>query len=185
VNSAKGKISIPQKYPETENKITKLNKLELNLGKNVQITSPPLFKFQAAGDLIVSGSLAEPVPEGTIKLTKGAVNLFTTQLGLAQGYEHTATFISSQPRDPYLDIRLFAKILDVVQNNDISKQSSVGSLGLSGLETVRVEASINGLSSQINENLQLKSSHARAETQIVAVLGGRFIDTKESGDIKL
>ncbi|MFM6754828.1 MAG: translocation/assembly module TamB domain-containing protein, partial [Dolichospermum sp.] len=185
VNSAKGKISIPQKYPETENKITKLNKLELNLGKNVQITSPPLFKFQAAGDLIVSGSLAEPVPEGTIKLTKGAVNLFTTQLGLAQGYEHTATFISSQPRDPYLDIRLFAKILDVVQNNDISKQSSVGSLGLSGLETVRVEASINGLSSQINENLQLKSSPARSETQIVALLGGGFIDTKERGDIKL
>lgn len=185
VNSAKSKISIPQRSPEVENKITKLNKLELNLGKNVQITSPPLFKFQAAGDLMVNGSLAEPLPEGTIKLTKGAVNLFTTQLSLARGYEHTATFISSQPRDPYLDIRLFAKILDVVQNNNIDRQNSLVSLGLSGLETVRVEASINGLASQINENLELKSNPARSETQIVALLGGGFIDTKERGDIKL
>jgi len=188
VNSSNAKISISsisKKSPEVENKTTKLNKLELNLGKNVQIASPPLFKFQAAGDLIVGGYLTEPVPEGTIKLTKGAVNLFTTQLGLARGYEHTATFVSSQPRDPYLDIRLFAKILDVVQNNNIDRQNSVGSLGLSGLETVRVEASINGLASQINENLQLKSNPARSETQIVALLGGGFIDTKERGDIKL
>ena len=185
VNSSNAKIGISKKSPEVENKITKLNKLELNLGKNVQITSPPLFKFQAAGDLIVGGYLAEPLPEGTIKLTKGAVNLFTTQLGLARGYEHTATFVSSQPRDPYLDIRLFAKILDVVENNDISRQNSVGSLGLSGLETVRVEASINGLASQINKNLQLKSNPSRSETQIVALLGGGFIDTKERGDIKL
>lgn len=185
VNSSNSRNSISQISPEIENKITKLNKLELNLGKNVQITSPPLFKFQAAGDLIVNGSLAEPLPEGTIKLTKGAVNLFTTQLGLARGYQHTATFISSQPRDPYLDIRLFAKILDVVENNNIDRQNSVGSLGLSGLETVRVEASINGLASQINENLQLKSNPARSETQIVALLGGGFIDTKERGDIKL
>ncbi len=185
VNSSNGKISISQRSPEVENKITKLDKLELNLGKNVQITSPPLFKFQATGDLIVNGSLTEPVPEGTIKLTKGAVNLFTTQLGLARGYEHTATFVSSQPRDPYLDIRLFAKILDVVQNNDIGRQNSVGSLGLSGLETVRVEASINGLATQINENLQLKSNPSRSEAQIVTLLGGGFIDTKERGDIKL
>lgn len=188
VNSANAKISISsisKRSPEVENKTTKLNKLELNLGKNVQITSPPLFKFQAAGDLIVNGSLTEPVPEGTIKLTKGAVNLFTTQLGLARGYEHTATFISSQPRDPYLDIRLFAKILDVVENNNIDRQNSVASLGLSGLETVRVEASINGLASQVNENLQLKSNPARSEAQIVTLLGGGFIDTRERGDIKL
>ena len=188
VNSANTKISvsgISKKSPEVENKTTKLNKLELKLGKNIQISSPPLFKFQAVGDLIVNGFLTEPVPEGTIKLTKGAVNLFTTQLGLARGYEHTATFISSQPRDPYLDIRLFAKILDVVKNSNIDRQNSVASLGLSGLETVRVEASINGLASQVNENLQLKSNPARSEAQIVTLLGGGFIDTKERGDIKL
>ncbi len=173
--SNKNKINI-------DNKIITLNNLELKLGKNVQISKPPVFKFQASGNLTVNGSLAEPIPEGTIKLNKGAVNLFTTQLNLARGYQHTATFSPRQPRDPNLDIRLFAKVLDITQNNDISRQ---GSVGLAGLETVRVEASIDGLASQINENLQLKSNPSRSQTQIVTLLGGGFVDNQGRGDSTL
>ncbi|MDP5018839.1 MAG: translocation/assembly module TamB [Dolichospermum sp.] len=180
-NSSNTKIGNPDQT-DIENKITRLNKLELKLGKNVQIARPPVFKFQATGDLIVNGSVAEPIPEGTIKLTKGGVNLFTTQLNLARNYQHTATFSSREPRDPNLDIRLFTKILDITQNSDISRQ---GSTGLAGLETVRVEASINGLASQINENLQLKSIPSRSETQIVTLLGGGFVDTQGRGDSTL
>jgi translocation and assembly module TamB len=171
-----------QNQANTENKITRLNNLELKLGKNVQIARPPVFQFQTSGNLIVNGSLTDPIPEGTIKLTKGGVNLFTTQLNLARGHEHTATFSSRQPRDPNLDIRLFAKILDVVQNSDLSRQ---GSSGLAGLESVRVEASINGLASQINDNLELKSNPSRSETQIVTLLGGGFVDTQGRGDSTL
>jgi translocation and assembly module TamB len=141
-----------------------------------------VFKFQASGDITVNGSLDEPIPEGTIKLTKGAVNLFTTQLNLAKGYPQTATFSPRQPRDPDLNIRLFAKVLDITQNSDLSRQ---GSLGLAGLETVRVEASINGLASQINDNLQLKSNPSRSETQIVTLLGGGFVDNQGRGDSTL
>ncbi len=180
-NSPSSKIN-NQNKADIENKITRLNNLELKLGRNIQISKPPVFKFQAAGNLIVNGSLAEPIPEGTINLTKGAVNLFTTQLNLARGYKHTATFSARQPRDPNLDIRLFAKILDITQNSDLSRQ---GSLGLAGLETVRVEASIDGLGSQINDNLQLKSNPSRSQTQIVTLLGGGFVDNQGRGDSSL
>ncbi|MEI6441570.1 MAG: translocation/assembly module TamB domain-containing protein [Nostocales cyanobacterium ELA583] len=180
-NSSSSKIN-NQNKTDPENRITRLNNLELKLGRNIQISKPPVFKFQAAGDLIVNGSLAEPIPEGTIKLTKGAVNLFTTQLNLARGYKHTATFSARQPRDPNLDIRLFAKVLDITQNSDLSRQ---GSLGLAGLETVRVEASIDGLGSQINDNLQLKSNPSRSQTQIVTLLGGGFVDNQGRGDSSL
>ncbi|MFM7407296.1 MAG: translocation/assembly module TamB domain-containing protein [Cuspidothrix sp.] len=166
-----------------EKKSPTLKELELKLGKNVEIARPPVLKFQATGDLIVNGSIARPIPEGTIKLTKGGVNLFTTQLNLARGYEHTATFSSLQPRDPQLDIRLFAKILDIVQNSDILNRQ--GSTGLAGLETVRVEATINGLASQLNDNLQLTSIPSRSQTQIVTLLGGGFVDTQGRGDSTL
>ncbi|MBD2138966.1 translocation/assembly module TamB domain-containing protein [Anabaena sp. FACHB-1237] len=165
-----------------ENQLTKLNNLELTLGKNVEIASPPVFSFQAIGDLKVNGSLANPIPEGTIQLTKGGVNLFTTQLNLARNQQHTATFSSRNPRDPYLNIRLFAKVLDIVQNFDLSRQNSPG---LAGLETVRVEASIDGLGSQINENLELKSIPSRSQTEIVTLLGGGFLDTQGRADSRL
>ncbi|MEH2292758.1 translocation/assembly module TamB domain-containing protein [Nostoc sp.] len=162
--------------------IAKFNNLDLELGKNVQITRPPILSFRATGNLIVNGSINQPIPDGTIRLEKGGVNLFTTQFNLASGYKHTATFSPSQPRDPNLDIQLFAKVLDVTQNNDLSR---VNSTGLSALESVRVEATIKGLASKLNENLELTSSPSRSQTEIVALLGGGFVDTQGRGDSTL
>ncbi|MBD2521352.1 translocation/assembly module TamB domain-containing protein [Nostoc sp. FACHB-133] len=162
--------------------IARFNNLDLELGKNVQITRPPILNFRATGNLIVNGSINQPVPDGTIQLEQGGVNLFTTQFNLARGYKHTATFSPSEPRDPNLDIRLFAKVLDVTQSNDFGK---VNSTGLSALESVRVEATINGLASKLNENLELTSSPSRSQTEIVALLGGGFVDTQGRGDSTL
>jgi translocation and assembly module TamB len=160
----------------------RLNNLELLLGKNVQITRPPIINFQATGSLAVNGFLNQPIPDGTIRLEKGGVNLFTTQFNLASGYKHTATFRKDQPRDPNLDIRLFAKVLDGNLAGDISKLNTTG---LSSLETVRVEANIKGPASKLNENLQLTSSPTRSETELVALLGGGFVDTQGRGDSTL
>ncbi|MEH1965679.1 translocation/assembly module TamB domain-containing protein [Nostoc sp.] len=162
--------------------IARFNNLDLELGKNVQISRPPILNFRATGNLIVNGSINQPVPDGTIRLEQGGVNLFTTQFNLARGYKHTATFSPSQPRDPNLDIQLFAKVLDVTQSNDFSR---VNSTGLSALESVRVEATINGLASKLNENLELTSSPSRSQTEIVALLGGGFVDTQGRGDSTL
>lgn len=166
----------------TKNTTARLNNLELVLGKNVLITRPPIINFQATGNLAVNGSLNQPIPDGTIKLTGGGVNLFTTQFNLARGYEHTATFKKEQPRDPNLDIRLFAKVLDGNQTTDISRLNTGG---LSTLETIRVEANIKGLASKLDENLQLTSTPSRGETELVALLGGGFIDTQGRGDSTL
>ncbi|MCC5656864.1 translocation/assembly module TamB [Nostoc sp. XA010] len=166
----------------TVNAVARFNNLDLELGKNVQITRPPILNFRATGNLIVNGSINQPIPDGTIRLEKGGVNLFTTQFNLARGYKHTATFSPSQPRDPKLDIQLFAKVLDVTQSNDFSR---VNTTGLSALESVRVEASINGLASKLNENLELTSSPSRSQTEIVALLGGGFVDTQGRGDSTL
>ncbi|MEH2121772.1 translocation/assembly module TamB domain-containing protein [Nostoc sp.] len=166
----------------TGNAIARFNNLDLELGKNVQITRPPILSFRATGNLIVNGSINQPVPDGTIRLEQGGVNLFTTQFNLARGYTHTATFSPSQPRDPELDIRLFAKVLDVIQSNDFSR---INTTGLSALESIRVEATINGLASKLNENLELTSSPSRSQTEIVALLGGGFVDTQGRGDSTL
>ncbi|MEH2083168.1 MAG: translocation/assembly module TamB domain-containing protein [Nostoc sp.] len=166
----------------TGNTNARFNNLDLELGKNVQITRDPILNFRATGNLIVNGSINQPIPDGTIQLEKGGVNLFTTQFNLTRGYKHTATFSPSQPRDPNLDIRLFAKVLDVTQNNDFSR---VNSTGLSALESVRVEATINGLASKLNENLELTSSPSRSQTEIVALLGGGFVDTQGRADSTL
>ncbi|MBW4644956.1 MAG: translocation/assembly module TamB domain-containing protein [Goleter apudmare HA4340-LM2] len=163
--------------------VGRFNNLEMVLGKNVQITRPPILSFVATGNLTVNGSFGEPIPNGTIRLQKGGVNLFTTQFNLASGYTHSATFRANQPRDPDLDIRLFAKVLDGIQGSEISRLNTTG--GLAGLETVRVEASIKGPASKLNENLELKSSPARGETEIVALLGGGFVGTQGRGDSTL
>ncbi|MEA5575795.1 translocation/assembly module TamB domain-containing protein [Anabaena sp. UHCC 0451] len=170
------------KTSDVETGITRLNNLLIKLGKNVQIARPPVFNFLASGDLTVSGSLSDPLPIGTIRLTKGGVNLFTTQFNLARNYQHTATFRTSQPRDPELDIKLFAKVLDGIQTSDLSRQISTG---LSALESVRVEAIVKGPASQLNENLELKSSPTRSQTEIVTLLGGGFVDTQGRGDSTL
>ncbi|WP_375511095.1 translocation/assembly module TamB domain-containing protein, partial [uncultured Nostoc sp.] len=176
------KQSKPEIKNGTGNAIARFNNLDLELGKNVQITRPPILSFRATGNLIVNGSINQPIPDGTIRLEQGGVNLFTTQFNLARGYTHTATFSPSQPRDPNLDIRLYAKVLDVTQGNDFSR---VNTTGLSALESVRVEATINGLASKLNENLELTSTPSRSQTEIVALLGGGFIDTQGRGDSTL
>ena len=171
-----------QSKTETGNANTRFNNLEIELGKNVEVTRPPILSFQATGNLIVNGSFAEPIPDGTIRLKQGGVNLFTTQFKLVGGYENTATFKSDQPRDPILDVKLFAKVLDVVQSSDFSRANTVG---LAALDSVRVEASVQGPASKLNENLELTSSPSRSQTEIVSLLGGGFVDTEGRGDSTL
>ncbi|WP_445633591.1 DUF3971 domain-containing protein [Nostoc sp. DSM 114161] len=182
LSSTKANKQNQKEIPALPSGIARFNNLDLELGKNVQITRPPILSFRASGNLIVNGSINQPVPDGTIQLEKGGVNLFTTQFNLVRGYKHTATFSPSQPRDPDLDIRLFAKVLDVTQSNDFSR---INTTGLSGLESVRVEATINGLASKLNENLELTSSPSRSQTEIVALLGGGFVDTQGRADSTL
>lgn len=160
----------------------RFNNLALELGQNVAIINPPILSFRATGNLRVNGSVAQPIPDGTIRLEEGRVNLFTTQFNLARGYQHTATFRASQPLDPELDVRLVTKVLDVVQSSDFTRSST---LGLAALESVQVEANVQGFASQLNDVLELTSSPTRSQTEIVALLGGGLLGGQGGRDTSL
>ncbi len=179
-----------QNKSDVNSTLTQFKNLQLVLGKNVDISLPPILSFRATGSLNVNGSLSEPEPEGTIRLKGGDVNLFTTQFNLVRGYENMATFRGNQ--NPDLDIRLIAKVLDVnpAQMNNISpvSPSEINDGILTNFEpvdTVRVEARIEGPANQLNENLELTSNPRRSETEIVALLGGSFVETLGRGDSTL
>jgi len=177
------KVNKQDKTETRNNNTARLNDLELTLGNNIQITRQPILSFQATGKLTVNGALNAPIPDGTIRLQKGGVNLFTTQFNLVRGYKNTATFRPDQPRDPILDVQLFAKVLDAVQTSEFTRSSTTGGLG--SLESVRVEARVQGPASKLNENLELTSSPSRSQTEIVALLGGGFVDTQGRADSTL
>ena len=177
-----------QNKPETGNPTPQLKNLQLTLGKNVAITSPPIISFQATGTLDVNGPLTTPVPEGTIKLKGGGVNLFATQFKLASGYEQTATFRANQPRDPDLNVYLVTNVVDSgttqVTNSPTSSEINDNTGIITSFEavnTIRVDAKVNGPASEINENLELTSSPSRSKTEIVALLGGSFVQTLGRG----
>ncbi|MEA5581503.1 translocation/assembly module TamB domain-containing protein [Nodularia harveyana UHCC-0300] len=181
-NSLSSSTANKQIQPNNQEGLAIFNNLSIELGKNVEIKNPPILSFQATGNLIVNGSFAEPIPQGTIRLEKGGVNLFTTQFNLARGYKHTATFTAEQPRDPELDVRLVAKVLDVIQSSDLTRANTAG---LAALESVQVEANVQGFASQINESIELTSSPSRSETEIVALLGGGLVDGQGGGNTTL
>jgi translocation and assembly module TamB len=169
-----------QNKPDTGNPTTRLNNLQLTLGKNVEISSPPIISFKATGTLDVNGTLSAPVPVGTIKLTGGGVNLFATQFNLARGYQQTATFRANQPRDPDLNVYLVTNVVDTgttqVTNSPTSSEINDEIItSFEPINTIRVDAKVNGPASELNNNLELTSSPARSKAEIVALLGGSFV----------
>ncbi len=170
--------------------VTQLNNLQLRLGEKIQITRPPLLNFLAEGDLLVNGTLEAPQPEGIIRLKRGQVNLFTTQLGLASGYEHTAQFLSDRGLDPYLKIRLATSVAETTSRplpeDPLSAEvNDIPATNFGQLQTIRIEAEVNGFSSQLTDSLTLKSNPSRSKTEIVALLGGGFINTLGQDDPSL
>ncbi len=166
--------------------------LALQLGDDVHVVRQPIINFLASGNLLINGSLNELRPKGTIRLNAGQVNLFTTQFNLLHGYPQTAKFVENQGLDPILNIRLIASLPEAtsgrlpstlsgeVADNNIDSATRFG-----GLQTVRVQARARGLASQLFDNLELTSSPARSPAEIVALLGGGFVDTLGRGDSTL
>jgi translocation and assembly module TamB len=170
--------------------VPEFNNLRLTLGDDVAIVRPPILNFQATGTLILNGTRNDTRPRGTISLSRGNVNLFTTQFVLARGYEHTATFSPNQGLDPTLDIRLIAAVPEVTQRRvPLSPVSSeiaeTRSTNVGGLETVRVQARVTGPASQLFDHLELTSDPARSQSEIIALIGGGFVDTLGRGDSAL
>ncbi|MBW4419349.1 MAG: translocation/assembly module TamB domain-containing protein [Myxacorys californica WJT36-NPBG1] len=163
------------------------NDLQIVLANGVRVTSPPLVSFTTEGTITLNGTLAQPRPQGTVRLTGGQVNLFTTQFRLERGYQHTAQFTPANGLDPVLDVQLFALVPETTgsrlprsrQSSEIADSPFANELATSigTLRTIRVEAKATGPASQLSENLALTSSPARSRTEILALVGGGLIDT--------
>jgi len=161
--------------------------LRLELGDNVRITSAPLLNFVASGGLTLNGSLDDLRPSGTIRLTAGQVNLFTTQFVLARGYPQTAIFQPNRGLDPILNVRLTAVVSEVTGSrlpsvtspSEIVDAPTFNRYG--SLQSVQVQARVSGPASQLSEKLELTSSPARSPAEIVSLLGGNFASTLGQG----
>ena len=155
--------------------------LRLNLKNNIQLSQSPILNFSAIGGLTVNGSLDQLRPEGTIRLKNGLINLFATQFRLAGGEENTATFFPYRGLDPYLNIRLFASttetLRNVVRTDNLSSEINDPFRGnADGLQTIRVEAKVEGYASQLDRSIQLSSVPSRSPGEIISLLGGGFIN---------
>ena len=164
--------------------------LRLILDENVRVTRQPSLSFLARGDITINGTLANPRPQGVVRLKRGQVNLFTTQFTLARGYEQTATFTPKQGLDPILDIRLVATVPEVSGSRTpispvSSEISDVPATNFGTLETVRIQARVTGPASELAQNLELTSEPGRSESEIIALLGGSFVNTLGRGDTLL
>jgi translocation and assembly module TamB len=166
-----------------------LKNLQLTLGDNIQVVRAPLLNFVARGKLDVTGTLDKLQPSGRIDLESGQVNLFTTQFVLARGYRNFAEFSPELGLDPKLNVRLTTSVPEVtrtrIPTNNISSEINqalnlAGNVG--GVQTVRIQARVEGPASLLTKNLELKSSPSRSPTEIVSLLGGGFVNTLGRGD---
>lgn len=162
----------------------RLNNLELNLGDRLRITQNPILNFYTTGKLNLNGSLDNLTAQGTVTLRSGQVNLFATQFRLAQDYTSTAVFEPSRGLDPFLDIRLVTSVPEVVRlpvpNNSPFAAAEIRDTSINDfgeIQTVRVQANVTGPASEFSQNLRLTSSPSRTESEIVALIGGNFINT--------
>lgn len=155
--------------------------------------SAPLLSFVATGDLTINGTLDDLRPKGLISLRSGQVNLFTTQFTLARGYPQTAEFVEKQGLDPNLDVRLIASVAEVTNSrlpastisSEINDSSLTTASAYGSLQTVRIQAQVQGPASQLANNLKLTSSPSRSEAEIVSLLGASFVSTLGRGDTAL
>ncbi|WP_017662983.1 translocation/assembly module TamB domain-containing protein [Baaleninema simplex] len=168
--------------------------LTLELGRNVQIISPPVLNFVARGQLELNGLFDNPQPQGTIFLQDGQVNVFTTTFNLARG-RHTATFSPQYGSDPVLDVRLRTavqettrpRIVSPVGFNELGTTAEISEPAIErgAVETVRIEARVRGRASRLFENLELTSSPSRTQTEIYSLIGGGALGTFGQQDTSL
>ena len=172
----------PARPPQFEN-------VQITLGDRLRITLSPILNMVARGDMMINGPPNDLRPEGIIELRSGQVNLFTTQFGLLRGYDNQARFEPNRGLDPILDVRLVTSVPEL-QRAPVAptspfataeiQETLVTDIGAVG--TVRVEASVFGPASQLADNLELTSSPARSENEIVALLGGGAVNSLAAGD---
>jgi translocation and assembly module TamB len=164
--------------------------LRITLGDRLLVTQQPILNFVVAGDMQINGTLDDIRPEGVVRLRSGRVNLFTTQFNLARGYPSQVVFSPEGGiTNPFLDVRLSTVVPEVTRTTFQESSPFAGSetadqpiSTFGALQTVRIQASVQGPADQVFDNLELTSNPRRTEGEIIGLLGGGFVDTLGQGD---
>jgi translocation and assembly module TamB len=179
---------------ENLNQITFINtnfkNLQLILGENISINQPPLLNLKAEGSLNINGELNNLKPEGIINLKGGNLNLFTSQLKLANNYNNIAKFMPENGFEPYLDIQLEGSVTETLRyqlanNSNPNEIRDIANSSLNNAQTIRIKANVKGWSNNLENNIKLSSSPQRNQTEIIALLGGGFFNDFGEGDSNL
>lgn len=165
-----------------ESTVPQFNNLQIRLGDRIEIARPPIFNFHTTGTVTLNGTLKDLSPSGVVQIDRGIVNLFSTQFILTRDDEHTATFSPNQGLDPTLAVRLITVVPEVTSRRIPNSPGSAEiteaiSTNVGTLETVRIQATVRGRASQIVDNLELTSNPSRSQSEIIALLGGSFVQT--------
>ncbi len=182
----KGKIMLGEALPNLENggelnQRAEFQGFKLNLGENVRIQNSPIVDFLATGSVILNGTFNQLLPEGTIFLKSGQINLFASQLRLSGGDENVAQFSPHRGLDPYLNLRLISAATETSRNtlnaNPLSSEiNEPFSANSESLQMIRIQALVQGYASQLTNSIQLSSSPSRSQKEIIALLGGGFVN---------
>ncbi|QUS60381.1 translocation/assembly module TamB domain-containing protein [Synechocystis sp. PCC 7338] len=182
-----GNISVGQTLPALgsgapSHRGLRFNNLNLVLAENVRVQNLPFLDFAAGGQVTLNGTPQNLRPEGEIKLKGGQVNLFASQLRLDNNQNNSVYFLPQRGLDPYLDLYLLSSVSETSRN--ITNRSPLSSevpepftATQDSLQTVRIQAHINGYASEINQNIQLTSTPRRSSQEIITLLGGGVLST--------
>ncbi len=169
---------------------TNFRDLRLTLGNSIQIVQNNLLNFVADGTLLLNGPPDDLEPDGIINIRSGRVSLFNTVFRL-RGRDNTAEFSREAGiANPFLNVSLRSNVPEVERapslpntpfaTSEVADTSKNGFSDPGSLRTIRVYADVNGPANALFENLELSSSPARSETELIALIGGGFVDAIES-----
>jgi translocation and assembly module TamB len=199
IKLSNGKISLPEtpaagrtslSAPSDTGSTLQFKGLELLLGENVQVEKAPVLSFLATGKVNLNGSMDSLQPEGLIQLGRGQINLFTTRFRLT-GNENTARFTPDRGADPIVNLQLSTKVLETSRLPSVNSSNerididrrNLFSTNFGAVQTVQVDAKVNGAASQATNLLSLTSTPNRSQDEIFLLLGNGLgrISPDESG----
>ena len=159
--------------------------LRLTLGPNLKVERLPFYNFTTAGLLTVNGAL-DPSLElrGVVQLLSGRVSMFTTTFNLDRNAANVAVFTPALGLIPYVDVAMVTRVSDnvTINSDNESFRSSVfdsnglGNLGAGGqLRLIKVMLSATGPADRLAQSIQLRSTPALPEPQLLALIGGNSL----------
>jgi translocation and assembly module TamB len=183
VTLSKGNLGLPSGIPEDPARLEttarvrqiaspKLQDLKIVLGQDINLVQRPVLRFLTKGNLVLSGTLAEPKALGEVQFLSGRLNLFSSPFYLERGRKNVARFSPEQGLDPDLDIRVVGRASEVTLPTAEASNRRVleSSITTGSQRTVRITASVTGKASKFNT--ELRSSPPRTQDEIVSLLGG-------------